>query len=577
MPKLPVFNVQHETLGAEASGGRRATAEDFGAGVGAALQGLGKGIQTTATSVEAKQEEEDARTVLMRNAQIREKYGKQLDEAETSGADTDPIRKALDDELHEVRSGLKTQRGIQYADQHSANTGGMFDGKTNTIKVERARAEAVAGGTALINSQANLIYGNPAYLEIAQQAVKDYWATQTGLAPHIRNEMAEKQNAVQRTLAAGRMAELDPEGTKEAIKSGKLTGLTPEQIAVVDNKADAELRFRQGQARMAAEDARTAKREASNAARDEHFKGIEAAKPGQQTDVYRAIMKDPKLDETDREHLVTYQRNLMKEKEGEGRKPNVRMENELMVRITAPDGDPRKITSDEELHAALAAPDGINAMQYRRLAADVAYQRDGNNSTVNQRRSEARNTIFRSLNSDPKYAAQPYLVADIMNRWDALSRDRMKQAREAKLNPATIFDHNDRNSITSPQVLAQIDSDARKAQGELLGGTAQAAAAARDTQTFPDGKTRTYTGKGSRTDMQNWTETVPNAAPAAPAAPTSARPTFNGVVVPRAAARGQSLEARLRSQYPRRRGEASAIYEARVEELAKRARDAGAE
>jgi hypothetical protein len=577
MPKLPTFAVQHETLTAEISGGRRATPADAGAGVGEALQGLGTTAIGLGETVQSEFEASDARKVLMRNAQIREKYGKLLDAAELSGGDTDRIRQDMDDELAGVRGEMQTQRGIMYADQHIAGTGELFNGKVAQIKVERARAEAVLGGNQLMQANASLLYSNPSYLPLAEESIDAYMATQGRIPAPLRAELAEKLKGQARVQAATRAAELDPEGMQAALKAGQWK-LSPEQMAQVDKAADAEIRRRRQEARVAAEDARIARTENSNKARQEHFAAIEAAKPGEMTAVYNSIMKDGftkggRLDEVDQEHLVNYIRAKQDHAKGDEKQSNKVVRNNLAARIWAPYGDPNKITTDEEVYAALQRGD-LNYPDFKQLVRDVAEARDANNSTYSQRRSETRNTLFRAVSQDPKYAAQPFLVAEIMNRWDALVRDRTAQERAAGRPPERLFSTSERDSVMSLDVLAQIDRDARAGQAQE-----RTRAAGQAGVQFPDGKTRVYKGTGDRSKLENWTEVTPEqaAAAAAPRPQTTARQSFNGVVVPPATARSQSFEARIRSEYPRRRGESADTYEKRINELAQRARAAGAE
>ena len=89
MPTLPFARYTAKPDGGTISGGRRATGEDFGA---VDLTGAMHSIQKTAVDYRAQVEEDESRSVLVQQAELRAKYAKRLDEAATNGEDLTKIR-----------------------------------------------------------------------------------------------------------------------------------------------------------------------------------------------------------------------------------------------------------------------------------------------------------------------------------------------------------------------------------------------------------------------------------------------------------------------------------------------------
>ena len=163
MPKMPTYTAPLQGA-VNASLGRRATADDFGGPQGAALTAAGRTLGQEAEREMSRLEAEDQRRMLVAHAELRAKYGKALQDAETNGDDLDPIREKFVGEADTLRDLTSTRAGVASADLYTQNSLAVFDTRVAQIKVERAGAEARAGGQKLLASNAAILMMSPSYL-----------------------------------------------------------------------------------------------------------------------------------------------------------------------------------------------------------------------------------------------------------------------------------------------------------------------------------------------------------------------------------------------------------------------------
>ena len=281
MPRLPTFtaNIQPGAI----AGGRRAGPEDMAADI----TPVGRALQQGGEQVLSVVEEDESRKILVRQAEIRAKYAKRLDEATTNGEDVDKIRQELDNDLATATEGLQTKKGYETARLHTANTGAVFDNQANQIKVTRATLEARVEGGKFLNSTGALVSSNPTYLPQAEQDVDAFVATLTRISPEKRAEIADSLKQNLNVTAAMANARLDPQATIQAVKGGAYN-MDPQQRQQVVNQAEAEIRARRVEENYQRAEQERLRREADDNARDRYFKDIMEGRGSR-----RAILDDP--------------------------------------------------------------------------------------------------------------------------------------------------------------------------------------------------------------------------------------------------------------------------------------------
>lgn len=450
MPKLPTYSANIQAGGA--SGGRRATPEDTGV---VDLIPAVREVQRATGQAIAGMEDDESRKVLVRQAEIRAKYAKRLDEATTNGEDVDKIREELTNELSTVSEGLKTTKGLETAQLHSANTGAVFDNQANQIQVTRATLQARVEGSKFLNSTGALVSSNPSYLPQAEQDVDAFVATLSRVPPEKRAEIAADLKQNLNVAAAMANARLDPEATMRAVKGGAFD-MTPTQRQQVVNQAEAEIRSRRVEENYKRAEEERQRRERDDSARDQYFKDIMEGRGSR-----RALLDDPNLLPRTREHLVMFMEQRAKSLAGEERRSNPAVKRELWMAIHAPDGDPRKIYNADKIFAAVERGD-INPTDANQLNALVANQKDENNRSFGQRLGGRMQTVIGAMRSSPVYQAQPELAAAVQNEMIAQIEKRAGEMRKENKSPDDLLNPESKDYFFTPNRMKQVEADVRR-------------------------------------------------------------------------------------------------------------------
>lgn len=457
MPTLPLARYTAKPDGGTISGGRRATGEDFGA---VDLTGAVRSVQGAAEAYVAQKEEDESRSVLVQQAEIRAKYAKRLDEAATNGEDVTKIRSELDNDLAKVGEGLTTRRGADTAQLHAANTSAVFDNQANNILVSRAVTQARVDGAKFLNSTGAIVASNPAYLPQAEKDVDAFVETLSRVPPEKRAAMAADLKQNMNVAAAMGAARLDPEGTKLAIEAGKFD-MTPEQRQQVVGQADATIRAKRVEEGYVRAEKEYKERERDETARDKHFKGIMAG-----TTSARAILDDPDLRPATREHLVSYMEARTKSLAGADKRSNPGAVRDLWMRINAPDGDPNKIYGADPIFEAVKKGD-INTTDADRLNSQLANSKDENNRSFSTRLNGRLQTVASAMRSSPVYQNQPELAAAIQNTMIAeVERESLRLRKEGK-NPDVLLDPNSKDYYFTPNRIKTVADDVQKQAAQL--------------------------------------------------------------------------------------------------------------
>jgi hypothetical protein len=432
MPRLP-GSFTADLGGAPISGGRRAEAADFGADVGAAGQALGRAGVAAGEKFIQEMEQDGARRQLVEHAKLRQQAAKELEDAEISGADIEPIREKYENAFAELRGQATTKHEIETSDIHSANSLNVFDTRSAQVKATRAGIAARTQGEEWLVSNGKILATNPAYLGVAESEAKAFAQTFAGkLSPEKIAELEQGLVRHANAAAVRGLIRIDPVGAKKRLEDGEFQ-LTPEMRLQEISRAEAQQRAVESDRRAQLQFAAWEVKEASDKARDEYTKHIfnGTFRPGE-------AVADPRLDAVDREHLIVFNKAWWDKKLGEEKRSNPTVVRDLMLRIYAPEGDPAKVFDSTALYEPLRKGD-LNATDYDRLRRAIAEQRDPNNSTFGSLFHGAQSLLSRSLSQDPTYIGRPHIVAGATNAWVMAVREKTAQWRKENKNPAELF------------------------------------------------------------------------------------------------------------------------------------------
>lgn len=457
MPKLPTFTAD---LGAAPiSGGRRATAQDFGAGDGIEM---GRRIGKAAENFFSDAEAEETRKALIASSELRAKYARALDEAALTGADTEKLKEQMQEEFAKVGENFATKRGAESLQLYTSNTELMFDEQSNRIRVQRAAATARLEGAKFLNSASEIMRSNPLYLEVAEKDADAFVNTLQNISPEMRAEIAAGLKKELNMAAAIAAARLDPEGTKKRLESGEWN-LTPQQRETATGKADSEIRARRADEAYQRSVKEYEERERDDKARDRHFAAIIGG-----TATRRSIMDDADLRPQTREHLIVFMEARAKERTTQEKASNPTVKRDLWLRVHAPDGDPKRIFNGDAIFEAVAKGQ-LNTTDANQLNILVANQKDENNRTFGTRLQARMTTVAGVMRSSPEFAAQPELSAAIQLEMMAQVEQRTALLRKENKDPSVLLDPNAKEYYFTPDRLKQVADDV-KARTRAMGG-----------------------------------------------------------------------------------------------------------
>lgn len=447
MPQLPIYTAP--VGDAPIFGGRRAEGSDFSV---ADLSGIGRTVREAAGAFAAQTEEDEARRALIASTEIRAKYAKALDDAAVSGAPLAPLQEAMVAELSKVGESFRTKRGVDSLAMYTANTNLMFNEQSNAIAVRRASATARLEGSKFLNSTAAIIQRNPAYLATAEKDAEAFGLTLTGISPEARAEIVDglKKELNQATAIA--LTRLDPEGTKKRLEDGEFN-LTPDQRNVALNKADSEIRAKKAEEAYQRSERDRQEREANEAAYDTHLKAI--LDGGKGKSLRRAIMDDPALKPSTREHLIEMMEQRAKAGAGEERRSNQSVLRDLWSQAAS-----GQIFTNDAIVAAARRGD-LNVRDASWLSSVVMQQRDSSGATFNQRLGNRMRVVESALRARPDY---PALAAT--GKADAIQIEMITQVekrandlRKEGKSPDALFDPDSKDYFFTPNRVKQVAED----------------------------------------------------------------------------------------------------------------------
>lgn len=444
MPKLPEYTAP---VGAVSpSGGRRATAEDFGVGTG--LESAGHAVQKAATEYMQEAESQEARKALVASTQIRADYARKLDEATLSGADVGTLKEQMLNDLSKVGESFQTKKGQEQLQLYTANSELMYDEQANRIKVQRAWSTARLDGQKFVNGASALIQSNPAYLAVAEKNAAEFVSTFPGIRPDQRAELTDRLTKDLNMAAAVSATRINPEDARKRLEAGEWN-LEPHQRQIALDKAHSEMQAKRAEESYIRMEAERQKHEADSQGRDAGFASIING-----TFSRRAIMDDPRLLPATREHLILLAEARAKEFANQEKRSDPATKKALFLALTAPEGDPARTYNADGVFTAVR--DGrLNTTDANWLNGIAAQQKDENGRAIGQKLNAMVGNMNRAFSQDPKYTAQPNLVAAIENHYVEHVYERVAELRKANENPNKVFDPTSRDYVGSAAFIQQ--------------------------------------------------------------------------------------------------------------------------
>jgi hypothetical protein len=469
MPLLPSSGYSAQVGGLPLPAGRdhRASMEDP---VAAAAGQFSHVAQQQADVFLRQKEEDNSRQVSVGASQIRVDTANDINAAEQSGADLEPIKQRMLDRFSKLGEGLETRKGADHLKFYTANASLMFDEQANRIAVQRAYSTATLGAAELMRNESKIIQDNPGYLPYATDNMRAYVDTFSKLSPERKNAIFDNQKKELNMTAALAGIRSDVKSGKEAVEKGKFD-LNPEQYNTALRFADTRENALRTQDALLRADAARIVTEQNSDAYDAHFKDIRKATGSDVMKLEPSIMNDPNLKPETREHLINVMKQRVLELNGEGKAPNYTEYSRLLLAATAKDDDPTKIINTDAIRASLASNGGINSAQAERLMAIVGGQKDENQVKINTKINGLEHRFSTAVDGDLRLAAfTAPQKASITIDYDDRVRDLVSQARAANDPKAlhALFDPKDKRYVGSQEFMQQSIDEAYTRQNAAL-------------------------------------------------------------------------------------------------------------
>ena len=461
---MPVLKTYTATIGpAPAAGGRRASAEDFGASAG--LAGAGKSLQDFGEKVLDQKEQEESRKALITSTELRARYMRELDEISISGGDPATLKEKMAADYARIGEDFVTKRGTESVAYYAANSEIGFDEQANRIEVQRARANAQLDTQKLLNSGAAILQSDPNALAGLVADGKAYIATYPKLSKEQITEFGTEFEHKLNLSAALSAVRINPQQALADMEAGRWNLRAPD-FETVRGHADQEIRARRTQEAVQEARAEKQKRERSEKAWDRHIQALDAGAFSAS-----AVARDPDMEPQQKiamQNFATTHARALVEQE----KPsNPAVKSELFLRAIALDTDERKLRNDLDIVEAANRRD-LNIADTMMLRRIVAEQRDSANVTIGNKTNHLLAAMESALRASPKYQAMPEKVVEIMWTFRELVMERAEEKRAKGENPNDIFSPKDPKFVgdegTFKMVIAQVEGRAAAMKGEGL-------------------------------------------------------------------------------------------------------------
>lgn len=368
MPKITTYERQVEAAGPVNL--EKATASDFGGGVAEQLKGFGNVLNQGADIVQKRQEQDDISELNVKFSQAHAEWSKSYNEQLQAGTlNTEEFTKNFSEYMDTIGESVQTRKGQQYFNAASAELKGDFLVKAQAGQAELAGARAKDNYMKTLSNGSSALLNDPSSFDLTmkmQNAGIDNLVATGGLPAKAAGELKQHTSTELAKASVRGWINLDPEGAKKQLSEGQWDGYIDGQLKHrLLGEADQAVRAR--------------------AIDDERFKrqqqeALQKAQISTQNDFLQRMAED-KL--TTKEILNSNLDpfgsgskqqflNLMEEQakaKAEKIKTDPNVYISLWDQIHLPDGDPQKLTNENDLNKYFGR--GLTITDLNNLRAEI--------------------------------------------------------------------------------------------------------------------------------------------------------------------------------------------------------------
>lgn len=352
MPRIREYNLQESAQAAIP--GRRATTADFYQGDGA---NTGAGLMDLARTLQESAQRDEVSDVQVALSKARAEWTVKMQEQADKDPAGDPqfaqkFTEEFSTSIQSIGDGLTTRGGRDAFKRGSAELAAHFTQAAGLYQVRAAGVRARENYVAALDNNRNTLLRDPSQFESVlaqtQAALADPNGVYAKMPAADREKLQRQTNADLAKSAVQGIIDLDPQGGLKQIEDGKWSKW-------LDADATTQLRAHAKQA-IRAEEIEQERRErarekADEQAREKTKSEFIARLTEDNVSLTAKEILNSDLKAAEKEHYLT----LLKTRANEGSKP-VRTDpttfRDLFTRIGLPEGDPRRISNEQELSQA---------------------------------------------------------------------------------------------------------------------------------------------------------------------------------------------------------------------------------
>lgn len=457
-----------------------ASAEDFGAGVGAAAARVGQAGASMADTMHDVVSRREVTDVHTKMAKANAEWTLHLNERGTAARPDDPtFASKFNDDFGKYVDSLgdryTTPAGRSAFERVSGEMRAHFLQQSGLVQSKLAGVHATQQYGALLNSQRSALVSDPTQfdrlLSLTTEALNDPTGAYARI-PAIKRE--ELLQSTKQQMALSTVQGLTINGAAELAKRQLMEGKW-DQYLDADNKkslieqADVALRAADTRAernRLNAEYERKRVQEETMSTFLSRIVAPNDQNGGTLTD--DEILRDPTIDSGHKQHLIDYKLRRAKELAvGAEPKTNPASVRDLMLQIHANPDDPRKTYNMDPVMEAYREG-RISTPEMQMLRKEVEQLRDGNTSGFQKDLQHARQAVYTSLTRSTFGQVSPERAADAAYRFDRDLETAVAAKRAKNEDPRVLLTPGHKEYMLSPD----------RIQSYMRGGSAALSAAA---------------------------------------------------------------------------------------------------
>lgn len=346
MPNIRDYSARVESQGTGQS--RKATGEEFGAGVGQAVSGLGGAVTDVGEAINRRQAQEETSRAAVEFSKLHAQKTQEFDDAVQQGTlKTEEFMNKFDEAVGKMSGDYSTRSAQQYFNQTAAEMRGHFLKSSFAGQAELASIKAGADLKDTLSNYSSALISDPSGYEMSKTNFESFIAdtVSTGHLPFAEGEKLKAAGRNQLAQAAVRgQIEISPQGAKAQLHEGLWNSdLDGKEIITLQREAETAIGFQREEAERRKKLEKDAIKAEQKQIADGFLTKLEAG-----TLSSKEVLRS-KLDPFGEDGKETFLRLMKAHREGKLEK-NSAVFNMLFKRIHLPDGDPNKITEDSALN-----------------------------------------------------------------------------------------------------------------------------------------------------------------------------------------------------------------------------------